>query len=66
MMTVMKCLSLADTLTKVEIVDNESKLLARGNWYQDNILDHARDAVEVVSFCTENNLMNIMLEKVVE
>lgn len=65
-MTVMQCISLADMLTKIKITDLNDNFLAKGNWYQDDILDHIRNHVDLFTFDAEENEMIIRLNKVVE
>lgn len=65
-MTVLKCISFADMLTNIKIVDINHTTLTSGKWYQDNILEHIRDAVIAFSYDDEENEMKIQLAKEVE
>lgn len=36
--------------TKIYVRDNEYNLIASGNWYQDNVLDHMQDELEAFTW----------------
>lgn len=42
--------------TEIYIRDEDMNLLTRGNWYQDNVLDHMEDEIECFTWQDDNKL----------
>lgn len=49
--------------TEVYIRDANMKVIARGNWYQDHILDHMDDEVECFTWQDDNKFYIDVKEK---
>lgn len=42
--------------TEIYIKNENACVIARGNWYQDNVLDHMKDEIECFTWQDDNKL----------
>lgn len=49
-------MGLVEDDTEIVIRDSDFGLITRGNWYQDNVLDHMKDELESFTWQDDNKL----------